>query len=55
MFQYLHNALTQARSKAFENEVRIRFRDGPPAAVGDVMTENDVVERERGSGPVREM
>lgn len=43
MFQYLHHTLAQARSEAFENEMRVRFGDGPPAAVGDVMAENDIV------------
>lgn len=55
MFQNLHHTLAELGTEPLEDQMRIGFRDGATGGVGDVGSEDDVVEREGGGGPVRQM
>jgi hypothetical protein len=51
----VHDALAEARLKAVEDEVRVLFRDGRGRVRGNVVPEDDVVERKEDGRAVREV
>lgn len=55
MLQNFDDALAETGAETFEDEMRVGFADGAFVCVGDVAPEEDVVQRERGRGTVREM
>lgn len=47
MLEYLHNALADLSPETLEDDVGIGFGHSAARGVGEVGSENDVVERER--------
>ena len=55
MFQYLHHPRPERGAEILKDQMRVRFRDRPARGVGDVVSEEDIVQAEACGGAVREM
>lgn len=55
VLQDLDDAFSEFGVEVVEDEVRVAFADCAAGGIGDVVAERDVVEGERGCGPVREV
>ena len=55
VLQDLDDALAEGRGEAFEDEMGVALADGAARGVWNIGAEDDVVQRERGRGPVGEM
>lgn len=55
MLQYCNDPLPQRRGEPLEDQMRVTLTDSPPTRIRNVMTQDNIVQREERGGAMREV